>query len=267
MKEKYIRIFKRKRVFFLLVVLIFINIMDFLSSNIVKPTYDVLIVKSAWNENMMFKGMTSFAGIASSIIVFFLSGIPLADVFVEDKKSSYVNNAIIGHGSYDKYIWDNYKYNFLFAGFFLLIPFLINMLIWLMIMPIWPMNFINSGMSNRTLFRSLFSKNTIVFYILHFIKIFLAGGVLASFIMYLNTKMNSQYLGIIGMILIDFLIGMIFGNISSVNSSFELTSFTYLIGSLQLRGPLLSLIYYSVVLLVPIIYFKNYAKKIIIWQD
>ncbi|WP_306484145.1 hypothetical protein, partial [Anaerococcus sp.] len=143
------------------------------------------------------------------------------------------------------------------AGIFAILPALVNLLLWFTVRPNVPLvyfNIMNIGRSD--LFAHVFLKSKLVFYILHFIKIFLCGGLIATFSIYINTKFNNRFLGSMIPYILD-LILYICGGFLGENSQIGIFRILY-----STVKPDYLTLFVSVLFLVPsIIYFIKYSRR------
>lgn len=257
-----IRVFKRKRVWICLFLTLVINYFDFSQRSIVAPLKDVTILQSAFNENILIWGRGLLGYFLYTFLLFILASICLSDLISEDMETKLINIELTKKKK-SKYVRDAYLNNFVIGGFFTLLPIVINLMLWLMIRPMWHLNFINSGLDNHVIFSSIFSKNIFLFYFLVFIKIFVMGGIIASFALFMNTKYKSSYLGVIGVLVIDIIVQYLISIMSSLtgdfikfNSLMELTSnITYI------DFNIFTILYLLIMIFIPIIYFIRFSKQ------
>ncbi|MDD7305908.1 MAG: hypothetical protein PUG67_04895 [Peptoniphilaceae bacterium] len=261
-KEYMIRVFKRKRVWICLFLTLVINYFDFSQRSIVAPLKDVTILQSAFNENILIWGRGLLGYFLYTFLLFILASICLSDLISEDMETKLINIELTKKKK-SKYVRDAYLNNFVIGGFFTLLPIVINLMLWLMIRPMWHLNFINSGLDNHVIFSSIFSKNIFLFYFLVFIKIFVMGGIIASFALFMNTKYKSSYLGVIGVLIIDIIVQYLVSIISSLTGNFisfdGLMSLTTDIMYVDFN--IFTSLYLLIMIFIPIIYFVRFSKQ------
>ncbi len=260
-REYIIRVFKRKRVRILITIVVLINFLDISNRVIKDPLKNAIPLQSAFNENILFNGSMYIAFILYQFVVFFLAALGLSDLIAEDMKTGFINIELTKK-SKKEYLRKAYINNFIIGGLFAIFPILINILIWLTLRPTFALNFINSGFTNYLRFESVLKISPVLFYIVVFFNIFVIGGIIASFSMYLNTKFKSMYLGLIAVLIIDILLQFVIAVISSVFKiyiSFEgLSGFA---ADMFFRIGILDIIYLILIFIIPIIYFINLSRR------
>lgn len=259
MNEKLIRVFGRRRSLILLLAIFILNYVYFSGKIIEDPLLDVVVVQSAWTENILMQ--PSSAGLVYSILIYILPSLSLSDVFVEDRETGYENIALLKK-SPRTYVKENFVWNFIFGGLFLLMPVLVNLIIMLMIRPTWQMNYINSGLYNGMLFGHVFVSYTCLFYLLHFLKMFLAGGTIASFMMYINTKFSNKYIGMVAFIFLDLAFAILAAYLSNIDPGLYFASFVEFIKEFKIYNLGISLGLYGLIFLLAVLYFKKYADNL-----
>ena len=178
MKFFNIRVFNKKKIGIFLFFLLLINFISFTSYPI-GDVFDRRLLQSPWTESVMVNMET--ASFLNAVYVFVFSGFIYADAFVIDNNTG-LTNIIASKLDYKKYIRRTLLYNFVIAGIFAILPAIVNLLLWFTVradVPLVYFNIMNIGRSD--LFADVFLKSKLVFYILHFLKIFLCGGLIATF--------------------------------------------------------------------------------------
>lgn len=253
MKFFNIRVFNKKKIGIFLLFLFLINFVAFTSYPI-GDVFDKRLLQSPWTESVMVNmGTASFL---NAVYVFVFSGFVYADAFVIDKTTG-LTNIIASKLDYKKYIRRTLVYNFIIAGIFAMLPALVNLLLWFTVRPNVPLvyfNIMNIGRSD--LFAYVFLKSKLVFHILHFIKIFLCGGLIATFAIFINTKFNNRFLGSMIPYILDLIIYICGGFLSS-NAQLGIFQILY-----SIVKPDYLTLFVSVLFLVPsIIYFVKYRRR------
>ncbi len=156
--------------------------------------YDKALLQSPWTENILLN--TGTASFIYATYVFIISGLMYADALVVDKKTGLANT-IFTKMSWGKYIGKTVLFNFLIAGTFAIIPFLINILAFFCLRGNVPLTYFNTmNMFNDELFALVFYKSKALFFLLHIIKIFLVAGIIATFALAINTRFNNRFIGL-----------------------------------------------------------------------
>lgn len=266
-KSYLIRTINRKRFLILLVATIVINFFDFYKGNNEVTYVDRFPLQSALNMNMLVQGSWRLGGILYMFLVFVLAALPLSDVLVEDRKSGYTNQILLKI-SKKTYIKSLYVNNFIFGGLFALLPVFINLFLWMMVRPLFAMNYISGNLGGFEFLANLFVDCTPVFFILHFFFVFFVGGMIASLALITNDKLNNQYVGGLAVLAIDIFVSIICLIYSSVtHSKNSLTGLRELVINRSLPTNIISWVYLTVCLLIPIIYLKKKEKlEEIIWK-
>ncbi|WP_276862869.1 hypothetical protein [Anaerococcus tetradius] len=253
MKFFNIRVFNKKKIGIFLFFLLLINFISFTSYPI-GDVFDRRLLQSPWTESVMVNmGTASFL---NAVYVFVFSGFIYADAFVIDNNTG-LTNIIASKLDYKKYIRRTLLYNFVIAGIFAMLPALVNLLLWFTVradVPLVYFNIMNIGRSD--LFAYVFLKSKLVFYILHFIKVFLCGGLIATFAIFINTKFNNRFLGIMIPYILDLII-FVCGGFLDTNSQIGIFRLLY-----SIVKPDYMTLFVSIVFLVPsIIYFVKYIGR------
>lgn len=253
MKFFNIRVFNKKKIGIFLFFLLLINFISFTSYPI-GDVFDRRLLQSPWTESVMVNMET--ASFLNAVYVFVFSGFIYADAFVIDNNTG-LTNIIASKLDYKKYIRRTLLYNFVIAGIFAILPAIVNLLLWFTVradVPLVYFNIMNIGRSD--LFADVFLKSKSVFYILHFLKIFLCGGLIATFAIYINTKFNNRFLGSMIPYILDLII-YICGGFLGANSQIAIFQILY-----SIVKPDYMTLFVSIVFLVPsIIYFINYSRR------
>lgn len=260
-KSYLIRTINRKRFLILLVATIVINFFDFYKVNNEVTYVDRFPLQSALNMNMLIQGSWRLGGILYMFLVFVLAALPLSDVLVEDRKSGYTNQILLKI-SKKTYIKSLYVNNFIFGGLFALLPVFINLFLWMMVRPLFAMNYISGNLGGFEFLANLFVSCTPVFFILHFFFVFFVGGMMASLALIINDKLNNQYVGGLVVLAVDIIVSIICMIYSSVtNSNSILKGLRELIINRSLPSNIISWVYLTLCLLIPIIYLKQKEKS------
>lgn len=253
MKFFNIRVFNKKKIGIFLVFLFLINLISLTSYPIV-DNFDKRLLQSPWTESVMVNmGTASFL---NAVYVFVFSGFIYADAFVIDNNTG-LTNIIASKLDYRKYIKRTLVYNFIIAGIFAILPALVNLLLWFTVRADVPLVYFNTmNISRGDLFVYVFLKSKLVFYILHFIKVFLCGGLIATFAIFINTKFNNRFLGIMIPYILDLII-FVCGGFLDTNSQIGIFRLLY-----SIVMPDYLTLFVSIVFLVPsIIYFVKYSRR------
>ena len=163
-KAILIRIFKRNRLFILLLATILINYLNFLNVNNEQTFVNFVPLQSAWNMNMMITGESTIGGMLYMFLSFLMASLPLSDILVEDRKSG-LRNQILLRVSKSNYYKNIYFYNFLFGGLFLIFPLIINLMLWMVVRPLFAMNYMSANLINQAFLADLFVKSPYMFFI------------------------------------------------------------------------------------------------------
>lgn len=247
------RVFNKKKIGIFLVFLFLINFIAFTSYPIV-DNFDKRFLQSPWTESVIVNmGTASFL---NAVYVFVFSGFIYADVFVIDKATG-LTNIIASKVDYKKYIRRTIVYNFIIAGIFAMLPALVNLILWFTVRANVPLVYFNTmNIDWSDLFADVFLKSKLVFYILHFMKIFLCAGFIATFAIFINTKFNNRFLGSMIPYILDLII-FICGGFLGENSQIGIFRILY-----STVKPDYLTLFVSVLFLVPsIIYFVKYRRR------
>ena len=194
----------------ILIVIIFTIIINYMSLNAypIVNHFDKNLLQSPWTENIIVN--TTSASYIYGVYVFIISAIMYADTIVLDEQTG-LKNVISTKISWKKYVIKTLIFNFVLAGLISTIPLIFNILSWFLLRPNVPINYINAmNIFNDELFAGLFFKSKVFFYVLHLIKIFIIGGIIATLAITINTKYNNRYIGICIGLIIDSLLQVIF---------------------------------------------------------
>lgn len=260
MKFFNIRVFNKKKIGIFLIFLILINFVSF-TSNPIADNFDKRLLQSPWTENFILNMET--ASFLNAVYVFVFSGFVYADAFVIDKATG-LTNIIASKVDYKKYIRKTLVYNFIIAGILAMLPALVNLFLWFTVRANVPLVYFNTmNIFPDSLFAYVFLKSKLVFYILHFIKIFLCGGLIATFAIFINTKFNNRFLGSMIPYILDLIIYICGGFLSS---KAQLGIFQILYSIVK---PDYLTLFVSVLFLVPsIIYFIKYIRRgDLLWEN
>lgn len=254
MKFFNMRALNKKKLALFAIFLILINYIS-LTSYPIKDIFDKMTLQSPWVENILCDNTTS-ASYIYTIYVFIFSGFIYADSLVIDRESGLMN-IIASKINYKKYIINTLFYNFFIAGIFAVIPAIVNLCLWFTVRTNVPLVYFNiMNMNPDALFLGVFFKSHLAFYILHFLKIFLCGGTIATFAIFINTSLNNKYIGMVVTFIMDILLSLI---LVRVMPNVEVSFFIFV--SSLMKPDILTLIIFLVFLLPSIIYFALRIKE------
>lgn len=255
-KSYMIRTINRKKFLILCIIIFLINLLDFYNVNNEITYVDKHPLQSAWTMNMMMVGSWRLGGFLYMFLVFLLASIPLSDLLVEDRNSGLINQILL---KVDKktYIRSAYINNFIYGGIFSLLPVIINLLLWMMVRPLFSMNFISANISNSVFLFKLFLSCTPLFFIVHFLFIFILGGMIASLSLLINDKLNNLYVGGLVVLAIDIILSICFLILGDI-AHYGLRE---LIINRSFPDNIYSRIYLIIVFILPILYMKNKVRK------
>ena len=253
MKFFNIRVFNKKKIGIFLFFLFLINFVAFTSYPIA-DNFDKRLLQSPWTESVIVNmGTASFL---NAVYVFVFSGFIYADAFVMDNTTG-LTNIIASKLDYRKYIRKTLVYNFIVAGIFAVLPALVNLLLWFTVRANVPLVYFNTmNIFPDSLFADVFLKSKLVFHILHFIKIFLCGGIIATFAIFINTKFNNRFLGSMIPYILDLII-YICGGFLGENAQIAIFQILYS----RLKPDYLTLFVIVLFLVPSIIYFVKYMRR------
>lgn len=254
MKFFNIRALTKGKIAIIIIFTILINYLSIISYPIVDNFYEYKL-QSPWTENILI--FITTGSVMYSIYVFIITGLMYADTFVVDKKSG-LKNIIVTKESWKKYVTKTLTYNFVIGGIVAIIPAFVNVLLWFCLRPNVPLVYFNTmNIFNSDFFGSVFMYNKFLFYILQFAKIFLIGGVLANFAMYLNTRFNNRYIGLVMGYIINNILQIV---ISLSGLAYFETSFYDLISCIYVPD-YLSLIELLVFIVPTVVFFRRFSNK------
>lgn len=265
-KAILIRIFKRNRLFILLLATILINYLNFLNVNNEQTFVNFVPLQSAWNMNMMITGESTIGGMLYMFLSFLMASLPLSDILVEDRKSG-LRNQILLRVSKSNYYKNIYFYNFLFGGLFLIFPLIINLMLWMMVRPLFAMNYMSASLINQAFLADLFVKSPYMFFIVHLFLVFLTGGIISSLSLIINDKFNSFYVGGIVILILD-VIASIINQIyvfQTKNYTVSFLGLKELVINRVLPDNIINWIYILILFILPIVYLKIKSKEEIVW--
>ncbi len=258
-RDLKIRFFKRKRVYLILTLALFINILDFSTSKVFPPIWNKTPLVSSLTQNILLNSSK-----ISSLIFFFLAyplaALPMSDCLVEDEESGARDQLILKKGR-KKYIRETYRANFILAGLSLILPLIPNILIRMTKMPAWKLNYINAGLPNSTRFGPLLIKSPLLFFALTLFISFLGGGLIGSFAMFLNTRFKSRYLGLLGVLIVDLALSLVTDLLYFFGLGLVIPSMQNVITPTSFSNPLLGIFYLLFFALLPLTYFYRLSKK------
>ncbi len=265
-KAILIRIFKRNRLFILLLATILINYLNFLNVNNEQTFVNFVPLQSAWNMNMMITGESTIGGMLYMFLSFLMASLPLSDILVEDRKSG-LRNQILLRVSKSNYYKNIYFYNFLFGGLFLIFPLIINLMLWMMVRPLFAMNYMSANLINQAFLADLFVKSPYMFFFIHLFLVFLTGGIISSLSLIINDKFNSFYVGGIVILILD-VIASIINQIyvfQTKNYTVSFLGLKELVINRVLPDNIINWIYILILFILPIVYLKIKSKEEIVW--
>lgn len=207
-RESFYRVFRRKRIIIIALIILIINVIDIVSRASGKVFIDKLVVQSAFLETMIANGSTNASNVLYTYLAFILAAMPMSDSLIEDKETG-INKIYLLKISKKEYLIKRFLINFFYGGFFVAIVILLNLLIWLCIRPSLALTYYNTGLINEIFLVDLLVKNPIIFYLLTIFRIFLVAGVISTFAMLLNDIFNSKYIGLGGVFVIDLIVSLI----------------------------------------------------------
>ena len=207
-RESFYRVFKRKRIIIIALIILIINVIDIVSRASGKVYADKLVVQSAFLETMIANGSTNASNVLYAYLAFILAAMPMSDSLIEDKETG-ISKIYLLKISKKEYLIKRFFINFFYGGFFVAIVILLNLLIWLCIRPSLALTYYNTGLINEIFLVDLLVENPIVFYLVTIFRIFLVAGVISSFAMLLNDIFNSKYIGLGGVFVIDLIVALI----------------------------------------------------------
>ena len=266
-RESFYRVFKRKRIIIIALIIFIINVIDIVSRASGKVFTDKLIVQSAFLETMIANGSMYASNVLYTYLAFILAAMPMSDSLIEDKETG-INKIYLLKISKKEYLVKRFLINFFYGGFFVAIVILLNLLIWLCIRPSLALTYYNTGLINEIFLVDLLVENPIIFYLLTIFRIFLVAGVISTFAMLLNDIFNSKYIGLGGVFVIDLIVSLIidwlrvkYGIFNSFASMLQLVDgFVLNINLYSFIYPILVLIGSFLVLMI-----KNKNRQII-WE-
>lgn len=253
MKFFNMRALNKKKLALFAIFLVLINYLS-LTSYPIRDTFNKMSLQSPWVENIMCSNST--ASYIYTLYVFIFSGFIYADSLVLDKESGLLN-IIASKIDYKTYIVKTLVYNFFIAGVFAVIPAIVNLCLWFTVRTNVPLVYFNiMNMHPDALFLGVFLKSHLAFYILLFIKIFLCGGIIATFAIFINTSLNNKYIGMVVTFIMDILLSLI---LVRVMPNVGVSLFIFV--SSLMKPDILTLIIFLVFLLPSIIYFALRIKE------
>ena len=253
MKFFNMRALNKKKLVLFAIFLILINYLS-LTSYPIKDNFDKMTLQSPWAENILCNNST--ASYIYTLYVFIFSGFIYADSLVIDRESGLMN-IIASKIAYKKYMVNTLLYNFFIAGIFAVIPAFVNLCLWFSVRTNVPLVYFNTmNMHPEALFLGVFFKSHLAFYILHFIKIFLCGGIIATYAIFINTSLNNKYIGMVVAFIIDILLPPI---LVRVMPNVEVSLFTFV--SSLMKPDILTLIIFLVFLIPSLMYFSLRIKE------
>lgn len=262
--EYKIRLKKRRRYLIVLSIIIGINLLDLYYANIGPTFLTMHPLQSAWNMNMMFYGKTILSGLTFCFLAFFLAALPMSDTIVEDMKSGYLNQVLL-RKSQNKYLFNVYINNFIYGGLTIFATYFINLIMWLILRPMFPMNYVSSGFSNYDMFINTLSISPFLFYLLQLFVRFIIGGLIASFALFLNTFFKNSYIGLLGVLIVELIVNfsVYIYTILSHNNLVVKTMFGFF-ENMFCTNPLETIAYLIIILIIPIMYLYRLSKREVI---
>lgn len=255
------RIFKRKQFIMLLLATVIINYFNFFKTNNEITYVNLFPLQSAWNMNMMMTGESTLGGIMYLFLSFIIASLALSDSLVEDRKSGFENQLLVRMNKRD-YLRSIYIYNFIFGGLFVIFPYLINILLWLMVRPMFAMNYISASLINQAFLSDLFIKSPVLFLLVHIFIVFIVGGIMSSLALIINDKFNNKYVGGLAVLIIDIIASIL--NQIYVFTTEDYASFVGLkdlVINRVLPDNLLNWMYILLAVFIPILYLIKKSRK------
>lgn len=260
-KANRIRMFKRPKFILVLLLTVVINGLDVFSKTIYEPYLYGTALQSAWTENMIYQGTSSFGTVIFSILAFLVPSFLLADCLVEDRKSGLDNifSSKVGKTTYIQHVFID---NFIYSGLFIMaIPF-INILMWLLIRPAFSLNYISANLINEVLFAETLMISPVLFLFLHLLKVFFVGGIIGSLTLMVNDIGDNAYLGLASIFVFDLFMQILSQFISSwTGFNINFSQLNVLLSGLFVSNRIGTFIYLAVLFLLPIIYFSYKEKR------
>lgn len=264
-RESFYRVFKRKRIIIIALIILIINVIDIVSRASGKVYTDKLIVQSAFLETMIANGSTNASNVLYAYLAFILAAMPMSDSLIEDKETG-ISKIYLLKISKKEYLIKRFLINFFYGGFFVAVVILLNLLIWLCIRPSLALTYYNTGLINEIFLVDLLVENPIMFYLVTIFRIFLVAGVISTFAMLLNDILNSKYIGLGGVFVIDLIVALIIDWLRVKYGIFNsFASLLQLVEGFVLNINLYSFIYPILVLIGSFLVFmiKNKNRQII----
>lgn len=257
-KANRIRAFRRNRIILFFFCILAINVLDFQSRNIQEPYLYGKALQSAWSENFLYQ--ESFARQIFAILAFLVPSFFIADVFVEDERQG-LQVILFTKTSRKHYIWASYWSNFLYSGFFIMLIPLVNVLLWLLIRPAFPLNYVSANMLNSYLGVDLILLHPALYLGAYLLFIFFIGGIIGSLSLMINTMTNNAYMGLAGIFVFDLFIQLGREILSSVfRTKLSFSTLSQLL-SMHLRFDRFGTTTYILIMfLLPLIYFQVLSK-------
>lgn len=254
-RESFYRVFKRKRIFLILLVIIGINVFDIIPRNALTLAASSPIIQSAFVDNIMINGAYGSPYVAFTFLSFILASLPMADCLVEDRDTG-INKIYLLKISKKKYLRDRFLLNFVYGGLSLAVVIFINLLVWMMLRPSSPVTHYNVNLLNNFFLIDLLEKSPIFYYIAMLLRLFVVGGTMASFAMFLNDLFKSRYIGIGGVFILDIVISLV-GTIifEKIGKPGSFGGLTRLVDGLALNLGLIDFLYLMLLLVIPLVYF------------
>lgn len=252
MKFFYLRVFNKNKMILFFIFTFIINYLSFTAYRII-DNFEMMKLQSPFTENILIN--TSTASFLYGIYVFIISAYVYADAFVVDKKSG-LREIISTKISFPTYVRKTLIFNFLIGGVFAFLPALINILFWFFLRANVPLVYFNTMNVNPSIiFSDVFMKSPLLFTILNLMKIFFIGGSIATFSIFINTKFNNRYLGLIIPFILDIMIGIIINLVFNYYSN----SFYFLLVH-SIKADMGSLVILLVFILPSLVFFNKYMK-------
>ncbi|MDO5047580.1 MAG: hypothetical protein Q4D88_03430 [Anaerococcus sp.] len=254
-RESFYRVFKRKRIFLIGLIIIAINILDLYPRAMFPIVEDQLILQSAYTENILGNGSLGKGFVMYIFLSFIIAALPMADSMIEDRQTGIIGTYLL-KTSRKKYLRNRFVMNFIYGGAFVALTILINLLIWLLIRPTYDLTYFNNTLINDFFLIDLIVDHPIIFYILTLLRIFMVGGIMASFAMVLNDIFKSKFVGLGGVFLVDIIIELIVSLTSNYSGFFShFKALTTLLHGFLPNVGLTSFIYPLILFLISLGYF------------
>lgn len=261
MKALHIRVLNRKRTWLLLLITLLMNGLFFYNNRSDSVFLSYVPLLSVWNQNMIYLESSSGAGLLYSVLFYFLAAMPLSDALVEDQETAFRNQLLLRRSKKD-YIRTVFLGNFFYGGLFTVFPLLVHLALAFLVFPILPVNVINVNFYNKFLLGKLILISPLLFYVFRLVLVFLLGGGVASFALFLNTSQNNKYVGLFGVFVLEWLVQLLillFNRIT--HQALRIHGIGELAVVLSITEGKATFLYTLVFFGLPLVYFWHLAKE------